>query len=97
MAYVTLRTGGGPPSNDWADRLPLPVMITVSALPGAHPGRLTTSWITDARFGVSWSGPEAPTGCHGGTGQATEAVVRGREEMLNAAARSAPSCPPAPP
>jgi hypothetical protein len=51
--YVTRSTGGAPPSNDSAARLPVPVMITVSAFPGAQPGRLTTSWTTDARFGVS--------------------------------------------
>ena len=50
---VTRNTGGAPPSNDSAVRLPDPVKITMSALPGAQPGRLTTSWTTGARFGVS--------------------------------------------
>ena len=58
-------------------------MITVSALPGAQFARLTTSWTTVARFGVSCPEPLAPT-VHAGTGHGTEAVVRGREEMLKA-------------
>jgi hypothetical protein len=65
--------GGAPPSNDSAARLPVPVTITVSALPGAQPGRSTTSWTTAARFGVSCFGPAAPRVCHGGTDHATEA------------------------
>ena len=41
-------------------RSPVPVTIRTSALPLAHPGRPTISWITAARFGDRWSDVTRP-------------------------------------
>src|SRR5262245_42450343 len=62
-------------------------MISTSACPLAHPDRLTISWMIDARFGVLWSSPAAPTVAQtgtvvaGGAGHATEAAVPRRVEI----------------
>ena len=51
-----------------------------SALPLAHPGRLTISWITALRSGVRWFAPTWPA-VHATGAQLVAAVVRGRVEM----------------
>src|ERR671923_1361443 len=74
----------GLPSADSAVRCPLPVTMNARAFPLAHPGRFTTSWTSAARFGVRCASPAAPT-VHAAGDQPTDALVRGREEMLNVA------------
>src|SRR3712207_6216125 len=70
------------PSNASAVRVPVPVMITESALPLAQPVRLTICWTTDERFGVRWSTPRAPTVDQGAGAHAAFAVVLCRFERL---------------
>ena len=59
----------------------MPLTIMTSALPLAHPERLTTSWIGPVRSGVRWFGPASPR-FHGTGDQLVAAVVRGRVETL---------------
>src|SRR5439155_201445 len=60
-------------------RRPVPVTIMTSALPLAHPGRLTTSWITALRSGVR-SFAEVSPELHATGAQPVAAVVRVRVE-----------------
>ena len=97
--YSMCRTGArlAPDSNASAVRLPEPVTISASALPPAQPGRDTISCTTDARFGVRWAAPRAPTVGHVAGTHPTAAVVRGRLETFRTAVvnpgESSPACP----
>src|SRR5688572_21348076 len=71
-----------------AVRRPVPVTMNTSGLPLTQPGRSMIAWTTAARLGVRWLGPASPMTDHGGGDQATAAVVRGREEMFEAAAEN---------
>ena len=57
-------------------RPPLPVKISVSALPAVHPGVLITSVRMAARLVVRCAAPDCPVD-HAGTTQPVEATVRG--------------------
>jgi hypothetical protein len=70
------------PSKASATRRPVPVMMTASALPLAHPGRLTISWTIAEMSADCCAGPAAPTVVHEGGLQATVAAVRARPETL---------------
>src|ERR671937_724412 len=56
--------------------------MKASALPLVQPGRLTTSCTSEARLGVRWSAPAAPSVAHAGGDQEAEALVRARAELL---------------
>ncbi len=60
--------------------MPVPVTISESALPSVQPGRSTISCSTEARSGVCWSTPRAPTVGQPAGLQATAAAVRVRPE-----------------
>ena len=82
-AYSTCSRGApaAVPSYDSGVRCPVPVMMMASERP-AQPGRLTTSWITAARFGVRCSAPAAPTTVQAGGDHIAAAAVFGRDEMF---------------
>ena len=57
-------------------------MMITRELPLDQPARFTTSWMTDAMFGVLWSGPAAFFVGQGGGDHDCAAVVRALEEIL---------------
>ena len=62
-------------------RWPVPVTITTSAFPLAHPGRLTISWMSAASSGVRWLAPTWPA-AHAAGAQLAQADVRARVDMF---------------
>src|SRR5467141_2653900 len=65
------------PSYAQATRRPVPVMMTASAFPLDHPGRLTISWTSAERSGVRSLAPTSPAVQDPGV-QVTTLEVRGR-------------------